>query len=172
MAGNADRARGHTVPLSTVVGRRDLGLRTVVAAGDPGIGWAVVSELTDPAAYLRGGELLLTAGLNLPGTDASLRDYVDSLVGAGVSAVGFGVTPVHDTVPSGLVGQCRERGLPLVEVPRPTPFAAVSQAVGAELEERHLRGLRRLGESHQALALAVTGDAPVDRVLRVLAEAL
>ncbi|WP_150239778.1 PucR family transcriptional regulator [Nocardiopsis quinghaiensis] len=172
MAGSATRTDGRTVPLSTVVGRRDLGLATVVAAGDPGIGWAVVSELADPAAYLRGGELLLTAGVNLPGTRAGLRDYVDSLAEAGVGAVGFGVTPVHDTVPAGLVEQCRVRGLPLVEVPRPTPFAAVSQAVGAELEELHLRDLRRLGEAHQALALAVTDAAPVDRVLRVLAEAL
>ncbi|WP_160051389.1 PucR family transcriptional regulator [Nocardiopsis sp. FR26] len=163
---------GHTVPLSTVLARRDLDLTALVAAGDPGIGWAVVSELADPAAYLRGGELLLTAGVNLPGTGPGLRAYVDSLVGAGVSAVGFGVTPVHDTVPAGLVDQCRLRGLPLVEVPRPTPFAAVSQAVGAELEELRLRDLRRLGEAHQALALAVTDDAPVDRVLRVLAEAL
>ncbi|ASU58746.1 PucR family transcriptional regulator [Nocardiopsis dassonvillei] len=171
MAGQS-RAQGHTVPLSTVVGRRDLGLTTLVAAGDPGIGWAVASELADPAAYLRGGELLLTAGVNLPAAPAGLRGYVDSLVGAGVSALGFGVTPVHDTVPAGLVEQCRARGLPLVEVPRPTPFAAVSQAVGAELQELHLRDLRRLGEAHQALALAVTADAPVDRVLRVLADAL
>ncbi|MFD6952713.1 PucR family transcriptional regulator [Nocardiopsis sp. TSRI0078] len=172
MGGIVTRADGRTVPLSTVVGRRDLGLGTVVAAGDPGIGWAVVSELVDPAAYLRGGELLLTAGVNLPGARDGLRDYVDSLAAAGVSAIGFGVTPVHDTVPAGLVEQCRVRGLPLVEVPRPTPFAAVSQAVGAELEELHLRDLRRLGEAHQALALAVTDDAPVDRVLRVLAEVL
>lgn len=172
MGGATSWLEGRTVPLSTVVGRRDLGLTTVVGAGDPGIGWAVVSELTDPAAYLRGGELLLTAGVNLPGTSAGLLDYVDSLVEVGVSAVGFGVTPVHDTVPAGLVEQCRVRELPLVEVPRPTPFIAVSQAVGTELEELHLRDLRRLGEAHQALALAVTDDAPVDRVLRVLADVL
>ncbi|MGW8530281.1 PucR family transcriptional regulator [Nocardiopsis sp. NPDC055824] len=172
MADRARRTDVHTVPLSVVTGRRDLALATVVEAGDPGIAWAVVSELTDPSAYLRGGELLLTAGVNLPRTAAGLRAYVDAVVGAGVSAVGFGVTPVHDTVPAGLVEQCHARGLPLVAVPRPTPFAAVSQAVGAELEERRLRDLRRLGEAHQALALAVTADAPVDRVLRVLAEAL
>lgn len=172
MADGARRTDVHTVPLSVVTGRRDLDLSTVVGAGDPGIAWAVVSELTDPSAYLRGGELLLTAGVNLPRTAAGLRAYVDALAGAGVSAVGFGVTPVHDTVPAGLVEQCHARGLPLVAVPRPTPFAAVSQAVGAELEERRLRDLRRLGEAHQALALAVTGDAPADRVLRVLADAL
>ena len=172
MADTAPRDDSHTVPLSTVVGRRDLDLATVVAAGDPGVGWAVVSELDDPAAYLRGGELLLTAGVNLPATAAGLRAYVASLVDAGVSAVGFGVTPVHDTVPAGLIEQCHLRGLPLVEVPRPTPFTAVSQAVGEELEERHLRDLRRLGEAHQALARAVSDPDPVGRVLRVLAESL
>ncbi|MEE2040500.1 PucR family transcriptional regulator [Nocardiopsis sp. CT-R113] len=172
MAGGTRRTDVHTVPLTVVTGRRDLALTTVVDAGDPGITWAVVSELTDPSAYLRGGELLLTAGVNLPRTSAGLRAYVDAVAGAGVSAIGFGVTPVHDTVPAGLVEQCHARGLPLVAVPRPTPFAAVSQAVGAELEERRLRDLRRLGEAHQALALAVTADTPVDRVLRVLAEAL
>ncbi|KOX07860.1 PucR family transcriptional regulator ligand-binding domain-containing protein [Nocardiopsis sp. NRRL B-16309] len=172
MADTAPRDDAHSVPLSTVVGRRDLGLGTVVAAGDPGIGWAVVSELDDPAVYLRGGELLLTAGVNLPATTAGLRAYVASLVGAGVSAVGFGVTPVHDTVPAGLIEQCHQQGLPLVEVPRPTPFTAVSQAVGEELEERRLRDLRRLGEAHQVLARAVSDPDPVGRVLRVLAESL
>ncbi|MFD3687344.1 PucR family transcriptional regulator [Nocardiopsis sp. NPDC058631] len=172
MAGGTRRTDVHTVPLGVVTGRRDLALTTVVEAGDPGITWAVVSELTDPSAYLRGGELLLTAGVNLPRTTAGLRAYVDAVVGAGISAIGFGVTPVHDTVPAGLAEQCHAHGLPLVSVPRPTPFAAVSQAVGAELEERRLRDLRRLGEAHQALALAVTADTPVERVLRVLAEAL
>ncbi|GAB2485668.1 PucR family transcriptional regulator [Nocardiopsis aegyptia] len=172
MADTAPRDDAHSVPLSTVVGRRDLDLATVVAAGDPGIGWAVVSELDDPAVYLRGGELLLTAGVNLPATAAGLRAYVASLVGAGVSAVGFGVTPVHDTVPAGLIEQCHQQGLPLVEVPGPTPFTAVSQAVGEELEERRLRDLRRLGEAHQALARAVSDPDPVGRVLRVLAESL
>jgi hypothetical protein len=172
MAHTASPDDVHSVPLSTVVDRRDLALATVVEAGDPGIGWAVVSELDDPAAYLRGGELLLTAGVNLPRTAAGLRAYVASLVGAGVSAVGFGVTPVHDTVPPGLIEQCHLQGLPLVEVPRPTPFTAVSQAVGEELEERHLRDLRRLGEAHQALARAVSDPDPVERVLRVLADSL
>ncbi|WP_304454933.1 PucR family transcriptional regulator [Nocardiopsis sp. YSL2] len=172
MADTAFRDDSHSVPLSTVVGRRDLDLATVVAAGDPGIGWAVVSELDDPAVYLRGGELLLTAGVNLPATAAGLRAYVASLVGAGVSAVGFGVTPVLDTVPVGLIEQCHLQGLPLVEVPRPTPFTAVSQAVGEELEERRLRDLRRLGEAHQALARAVSDPDPAGRVLRVLAESL
>ncbi|OLT30672.1 PucR family transcriptional regulator [Nocardiopsis sp. CNR-923] len=162
----------HAVPLGAVLARRDLALTRVVDAGDPGIVWAVVSELAEPARYLRGGEFVLTAGLNLPRSAEGVRDYVRSLAEARVSAVGFGVTPVHDTIPAALVEECRSQRLPLVEVPRPTPFAAVSQAVGEELEDRRLRDLRRMGEAHQRLTRAVTAARPVDRVLDVLAESL
>ncbi|MGW9553439.1 PucR family transcriptional regulator ligand-binding domain-containing protein [Nocardiopsis sp. NPDC055551] len=162
----------HHVPLSVVVARRDLGLTTVVEAGDPPITWAVASELVVAADYLRGGELLLTSGANLPTDTDEVRTYVASLVRAGVGALGFGVAPVHRAVPADLVEQCRSQGLPLLEVPRNSPFAAVSRAVGEELEERHLRDLRRLGESHQALARAVTAPIPAERVPAVLADAL
>lgn len=169
MDGKSGRAEVRNVPLSVITARRDLGLRTVVDAGDPGITWAVASELTDPAAYLRGGELLLTAGINLSESSAQMRDYVASLVRVGVGAVGFGVAPVHRSVPAPLVEQCRAQGLPLLEVPASAPFAAVSRAVGEELEERHLHDVRRLGEAHQELALAVGAPAPVERILAVLA---
>lgn len=160
------------VPLSVVLARRDLALSTLVEVGDPPITWAVAGELVEPAAYLRGGELLLTAGVNLPDTTNGVRSYVASLVGVGVSAVGFGMAPVHETVPARLIEQCGLQGLPLLEVPPVTPFAAISRAVGEELGERHLRDLRRLGESHQALARTVTTSSPVDRLLAVLADTL
>ncbi|GAB3213399.1 PucR family transcriptional regulator [Marinactinospora endophytica] len=163
-----------TVPLRAVTERRALGLRTLVPppAAEPPVRWALVSELTDPVPYLRGRELLLTAGVNLPEDSEATARYVTGLIGAGVSALGFGVTPVHDVVPPALVEQCRSQGLPLLEVPRETPFVAVSQAVGEALEELHVQELRRLGDAHRALAKAVTAAAPVERVLRTLAQAL
>lgn len=169
---NTDRIDVHHVLLSEIVGRRDLDLTLVVAAGDPPITWATASELVEPAVYLRGGELLLTAGVNLPETVEGTRDYVASLVSVGVGALGFGVAPVHEAVPEPLVDQCREQGLPLLRIPRTTSFSAVGRAVGEELSERHLRVLRGISESHQALARAVTAPDPVERLLRVLAGAL
>lgn len=160
------------IALGTVLARRDLGLRPVVAAGDPAVTWAVSSELADPTPYLRGGELLLTAGSGLPADGAGVRAYVAALVETGVAALGFGVTPVHDAVPAALAEQCRLHGLPLFEVPRPTPFAAVVRAVAEALEEVRLRDLRRLGEAHRDMARAVSAPDPAERVLRVLASAL
>ncbi|MFL1381133.1 MULTISPECIES: PucR family transcriptional regulator [unclassified Nocardiopsis] len=167
-----EREEVHGIALGTVLARRDLDLRPVVAAGDPAVSWAVSSELADPTPYLRGGELLLTAGSGLPADTAGVRAYVASLVETGVAALGFGVTPVHDVVPAALVEQCHRQGLPLFEVPRPTPFAAVGRAVAEALEEVRLRDLRRLGEAHRDMARAVSAPDPAERILRVLAAAL
>ncbi|PSK93794.1 PucR-like helix-turn-helix protein [Murinocardiopsis flavida] len=172
-----DGRGGHaarTVPLSAITDRRDLALRrrTPAAGPEPRVRWAVVSELADPARYLTGGELLLSAGVDMAADPARLRAYVAGLVASGVSALGFGVTPVYDTVPGALVEQCRAQGLPLLEVPERTPFVAVSQAVGQALEELHVQEARRLGEAHRALARAATAASPVDRLVRTLADAL
>ncbi|CAL9358211.1 hypothetical protein SUDANB121_00619 [Nocardiopsis dassonvillei] len=167
-----EREEVHGIALSAVLARRDLDLRPVSVSGDPAVSWAVSSELADPTPYLRGGELLLTAGSGLPADTAGVRSYVAALVETGVAALGFGVTPVHDIVPAALVEQCRLSGLPLFEVPRPTPFAAVGRAVAEALEEVRLRDLRRLGEAHRDMARAVSAPDPAERILRVLASAL
>src|SRR5882757_6469665 len=126
-----------TVTLQAVVDQADLGLE--VKAGkanlDRPVCWAHVSELRDPVPYLLGQELLLTAGVNFPKRPADIDTYVEGLVKAGVSALGFGVTPVYDTVPDALVKSCQDRDLPLVVVPERTPFLAVSQAVGNALAD-------------------------------------
>ncbi|MGW9349686.1 PucR family transcriptional regulator ligand-binding domain-containing protein [Nocardiopsis flavescens] len=169
MEGEHGEVRG--VALGAVLARRDLELRVLVP-GDPEVSWAVSSELADPTPYLRGGELLLTAGSSLPADAAGTGARVRALAGAGVAALGFGLTPVHDAVPAALAEQCRLLGLPLFEVPRTTPFAAVVRAVAEALEEGRSRDLRRLGEAHRDMARAVSGPDPAGRVLRELAAAL
>jgi purine catabolism regulator len=53
--------------LRALAGERSLGLRVVAGAAalDRPIGWVHPTELTDPQAFLEGGELLLTTGLAL-----------------------------------------------------------------------------------------------------------
>src|SRR4051794_16390804 len=77
-----------TVPLRTVAGNPELALDVVPETLRPGaldrpVRWAHVSELANPAPYLVGAELVLTAGVNLP-KDADR--YVRRLRDAGVTA--------------------------------------------------------------------------------------
>ncbi|WP_353942711.1 PucR family transcriptional regulator ligand-binding domain-containing protein [Streptomyces sp. HUAS MG91] len=164
-----------TVPLSALLTRTELGLRQL--AGPPAEEVPVhsvhTSELSDPNPYLLGGELLLTAGVHAPdetGTDAYYDGYVERIVAAGAAALGFGVAPVHDTVPSGLVAACERRRLALVEVPERTTFSAVGRALWDLMTAvRHLE-LRRVTEAQQGLATAAARPDPVPAVLRQLAQ--
>ncbi|MGW3952713.1 helix-turn-helix domain-containing protein [Streptomyces sp. NPDC004752] len=104
--------------------------------------------------------------------DGYFDDYVARIVAAGGAALGFGVAPVHDTVPRALVAACEAHRLPLVEVPPLTPFAGVAQAVWQLVAQARLAELRRVTEAQQGLASAASRPDPVPAVLRQLAQRL
>ncbi|MPY46124.1 PucR family transcriptional regulator, partial [Streptomyces phyllanthi] len=158
-----------------LLAREDLGLRQI--AGPEGAGtavhWAHASELADPYPYLLGGELLLTAGVHIPdeaGAGTYFDDYVSRIVAAGGAALGFGLAPVHDTVPPALVAACDTYGLPLLEVPPRTTFSGVARAVWQLMAQARHAELRRVTEAQQSLAAAASRPDPVTAVLRQLAQ--
>lgn len=131
-----------------------------------------VSELTDPTAYLFGGELLLTTGLALPASGRALRAYAARLRSAGTVALAFGVGPVHDEVPPGLVRACRAEELPLLVVPPPTPFLAVTHAYWLARTASDRVELSDAVSGHHALVRAMLADDPAAEVVRTLSLAL
>lgn len=156
------------VSLAALLSRQDLGLRLLAGPSDAAVHWVHTSEMADPYPYLLGGELLMTAGVQLPDP----AHYVERVVAAGAAALGFGVAPVYDTVPAALVSACERHGLPLVEVPPHTPFTAVARAVWRLMAEARHRELRRVTEAQQSLAVAAARPAPVPAVLGALASRL
>ncbi|MFI6465538.1 PucR family transcriptional regulator [Streptomyces sp. NPDC050538] len=163
------------VLLSALLAREDLGLRQIAGPSDPDVAihWAHTSEMPDPYPYLLGGELLLTAGVHIAdaaGSGTYFDDYVARIVEAGGVALGFGVAPVHDTVPRALVAACDHYDLPLLEVPPPTPFSRVARAVWQLMAQARLAELRRVTEAQQSLAAAASRPDPLPSVLRQLAQ--
>ncbi|WP_171060010.1 PucR family transcriptional regulator [Streptomyces montanus] len=163
------------VPLAALLAREDLGLCRIAGPEDPAtvIHSAHTSEMADPYPYLLGGELLLTAGVHIPeaaGSGTYFDDYVSRIVEAGGAALGFGLAPVHDTVPRALVEACDHYGLPLLEVPPRTTFSAVARAVWQLMAQARHAELRRVTEAQQSLAAAASRPDPVPSVLRQLAQ--
>ncbi|MFE0026209.1 PucR family transcriptional regulator [Amycolatopsis sp. NPDC059021] len=152
-----------TIPLRVVTGNPELALDVVGETARPGaldapVRWAHVSELGDPAPYLLGAELLLTAGVNLPSDSRDVDRYVRRLAESGITALGFGITPsVHETLPEPLRRSCARHGLPLLVVPVRTPFLAISRAVSVALTEAGQREQRRISAAREALTRAA-GD--------------
>lgn len=136
-----------------------------------------VSELEDPTVFLYGGELLLTVGLQLEGLDGPSRaeasgNYVRRLVDGGVAALGLGLGSGHAMVPDELRAACVEANLPLLTVPRESPFLAVSRAYwelvreGGEAELTALLGLQ------VALTRAAAREDAEPEIVRELSRAL
>ncbi|GAA0614466.1 PucR family transcriptional regulator [Streptomyces crystallinus] len=156
------------VPLSALLARADLGLRRIAGPAEADVHGVHASEMADPYPYLLGGELLLTAGVQL--TDA--RRFAARVAEAGAAALGFGVTPVYDTVPAALVEACERHGLPLLEVPPPTTFSAIARAVWDLMTRARHHELRRVAQAQQGLAAAAARPDPVPAVLHQLATRL
>lgn len=155
-----------SVPLRAVVEDPALAVEVVAGSLRPGaldlpVRWAHVSELADPVPYLLGGELLLTAGVNLPGRDGvedEVDGYVRRLKAAGTSALGFGVTPpIHAELPDPLRSACVRHGLPLLVIPTRTPFLAISRAVADALVEVARGEQHRIADAREALTKSAAG---------------
>ncbi|NEB41679.1 PucR family transcriptional regulator [Streptomyces sp. SID14515] len=150
-------------------------LKLTVRAGADRLGtpvrWAHASELADPVPYMDGGELLLVTATNLDAENAeTMRRYVRRLAGAGVAGVGFGVGVNYEDIPAALVDAAEEAGLPLLEVPRRTPFLAISKAVSAAIAADQYRAVTAGFEAQRELTrAALAGDGPADLLARLAA---
>ncbi|GEL17825.1 PucR family transcriptional regulator [Pseudonocardia asaccharolytica] len=161
------------VPVRWLLDRPELGLAVLAGADalDRPITWAHSIELADPVPWLRGGELLLTTGLRLPTDPEGQGVYARSLHGVGVAAIGFGVGLSHQRVPRPLMSAADELGLPLLEVPLPTPFVAVVRAVTERLAQQQYEGFVRASRVQPRMTrAAVRGGAAA--VVRELAKAV
>ncbi|WP_371644764.1 PucR family transcriptional regulator [Streptomyces mirabilis] len=140
-------------------------LKLTVRAGedrlDVPVRWAHVSELADPVPYMEGGELLLITALQLDAEDPEvMRRYVKRLVGAGVVGLGFAVGVNYDEIPKALVDAAEEEGLPLLEVPRRTPFLAISKAVSAAIAADQYRAVTAGFAAQRELTKQALNDGP------------
>ena len=147
--------------VAELVADPNLGLELVAGRvnADREIDAAAVSELVDAGSWLHGGELLLTIGLLMSKTLAGCRSYLADLDAAGVRAVGLGLGSQlpHQAAPTRLVTAADEIGMPLLTVPEPVPFIAVTEAVFAHLARAERKVLEWAVESQRALtAAAVT----------------
>ncbi|MEU9436701.1 PucR family transcriptional regulator [Streptomyces sp. NPDC048252] len=148
-------------------------LKLTVRAGedrlDVPVRWAHVSELADPVPYMEGGELLLITALKLDAEDPeAMRRYVRRLAKAGVVGLGFAVGVNYEDIPKALVDAAEEEGLPLLEVPRRTPFLAISKAVSAAIAADQYRAVTAGFAAQRELTKQALTDGP-QGLLRALA---
>jgi len=117
--------------------------------------WVHSTELPDPTPWLRGGELLLTTGLQLDGPKIQ-RELIDRLADHAIAGLGFGTGFTHRRLPAALVAAARKRSFPLFEVPYELPFIAITERAFAQLVNERYEMLQR-NMAGDVLAEALTG---------------
>ncbi|GAA1404312.1 hypothetical protein AUR04nite_09260 [Glutamicibacter uratoxydans] len=134
------------------------------------ITWGAVTELLDPSKFLTGREIVMTTGVRQK-TAQSQADFVRILASADVVALAFGIGLEHESVPKTIIETAREVGLPVIEVPYRTPFAAISRLIAEALNADHVKRIENLLKAHQKLAQSLL-SSDLDRMLDELAKML
>ena len=117
--------------------------------------WVHSTELPDPTPWLRGGELLLTTGMQLKGPKAQ-RELIERLADHEIAGLGFGTGFTHRRVPAALLTAARKRSFPVFEVPFELPFIAITERAFAQLVDERYELLQR-NMAGDVLAEALAG---------------
>jgi Purine catabolism regulatory protein-like family/PucR C-terminal helix-turn-helix domain/GGDEF-like domain len=118
--------------------------------------WVHITELVDPTPWLKGGELLLTTGIQLTGPKVQ-HELVQRLAEHEIAGLGFGTGFAHKKVPTALVNAARKLDFPVFEVPYELPFIAITERVFAQLVDERYELLQR-SMAGDVLAEALTGN--------------
>ncbi|GAA3384215.1 PucR family transcriptional regulator [Cryptosporangium minutisporangium] len=138
---------------------------------DRPVRWVHSSEIYEIGPLLSGGELLLTTGLGLAGSDAGARrHYVRELADRGVSGLAVELGRSFPDVPAELVDEAERCGLPLVVLRAVVPFIRMCEAANTAIVDEGARRLRLGDRVTRALNEALIAGAGVAGLLRTAAD--
>lgn len=132
--------------------------------------WVHITELLDPASFLKGGELVLTTGMPLPEDPALVRRYVEELADIGAAGLVIELVRRYHEAPSELVDACRARDFPLVLLSRNVNFVEVTQIVHSMIIGNQIETLRRAQDVHDTFTALTLRGAEPDEVVGMAAE--
>jgi purine catabolism regulator len=141
--------------VESLIAELGLQLATGHDSAKANVRWVHSTELLDPTPWLRGGELLLTTGLQLTGPK-SQRDLIERLADHEIAGLGFGLGFPHKRVPAALLTAARKRSFPVFEIPYELPFIAITERAFAQLVNERYEMLQR-NMAGDVLAEALTG---------------
>lgn len=138
---------------------------------DDTVRWVHPTEVADIAHLLRGGEIIMTAGMLLPEDRPGIEQYVNSLARANVVGVVVELGRRWSAaVPESLVETCRAMELVLVVLHREVRFAAVVEEVGAMILATEVQDLRVCKEIHESFTRLDVSAAGADELLATVVQ--
>ena len=138
---------------------------------DREVGSVHAAEISDIAQFLRGGELLLTAGLGIGQTEDEQRGYIRGIANAGAAALVIEESGrMFDRVPDAVVAEGQACGLPIIALAREVSFAGVSSQVHEILTDKRLQALTHEREVESTFSNLLLDGADYLSIVQTLAE--
>jgi purine catabolism regulator len=140
-----------------------------VVAGESGLDrpvrWVHVAEAADVAVMLSGGEIVLTTGLLLADDPKAQAAYMESMHVADVAAVVLGLGRAFAATPQAMRRAAEQRGVPLIVLHRPAPFAKFTEEVHARLLNGRFAAVDLSDRLRSSLAALNLSGASLQRLL-------
>lgn len=161
------------IPLRDVLNHPSLapaGPVLITGRENPLVRWVHSSEVMELAHLLRGGELVLTAGLVLAGaTESQQRRYVRELVARQVAAVAI---ETDGPIPEPVLDEARRLDFSLICLTRTIPFVAITESINGQLINESVSRLRLADSLSDELSQRLTEGGDVHTLVDVLAARL
>lgn len=148
--------------------------RARVVAGSRGlekeITFVNIMEVPEVARWMKGGELLLTAGFALKDNPELRRRIIYDLAGKGVSAFGIKPGQYLQDVPADMIEHANHASLPLLELPPDVPYMDIMLPIFELLINEQLYRRQRSQEIHDLLINVILGGSGLPGVCKALAQ--
>ncbi|MGL3806130.1 PucR family transcriptional regulator [Paeniglutamicibacter sp. R2-26] len=135
-----------------------------ILAGEAGLGnsitWSHTSDLPSLWEWVSGGVLLMTNGLSVPADSAGQVELARALVAAGASGLAVGEKMHAPAFTEEFLQACNTLPLPLLNVPYPLPFIAISRSIAEAALLEESRRVKQTARLYDLLRKAsVPGDS-------------
>jgi purine catabolism regulator len=131
---------------------------------------ANIVEVPDVYKWLRGGELLFTAGYAWRDDPRALVEVLNRLDGIGVSALGVKLGRYLEEIPAEVMAAADEMGLPLIKIPPDVPYREVIEPLYRRLTARRLWLLERSTHAQEVFTSLGLDYQSIEKVASALAE--
>lgn len=113
-----------------------------VVAGRKGlhkpIAWVHIASVPDAPRWLRGGELVLTTGHNMPVDPADQRQYIQAMADKGVAGLVLSIGRLIEHVSDDLRELADDNDFPLIEIPYEQPFIDIARETNERIAEEKM----------------------------------
>ena len=141
------------------------------AAGlDREVTGANIVEVPDVYRWLKGGELLFTAGYAWRDDPGGLVQALEDLNRIGISALAVKPGPYLQHIPDELIRKADDLKLPVIGIPPELPYREVMEALYKRLTTQRLWVLERSRQAQELFTSLVLDDQSIEKVTGALAD--